>query len=164
MKFSHSIDINDTQDPQYPHIMPLTRQQLWLGLVLRAEAPKLFMPQLDQCTLLETTDNTVTREMHYGELVIRDRVTFHPLQQKVQYDIPAQGELAAASLVMRIEEPQPGALSVCFEYDDGNDAATDATNAMYNEYRRSAYFAADTDTIDILRALATQGALTGPLA
>lgn len=161
MKFSHSIEIND---PQNPHIVPLTRQQLWLGLVLRAEAPKLFMPHLNQCILFDPTDNTVARELHYGDLVIRDRVTFDVLQQEVHYDVPAQGELAASSLVMRIEEMQPGALSVRFEYDDGFDAATDAANAMFNEYRRLAYFAADTDTIDIIRVLAAQGALAGPVA
>ena len=165
MKFSHSIEIND---PQNPHSAALTRRQLWLGLVLRAEAPKLFMPQLDQCMLFDPTANTVARELHYGELVIRDRVTFDALQQEVHYDVPAQGELARSSLVMRIEETQPKGLSktlsVRFEYDDGNDAATDAANAMYNEYRRSAYFAADNDTIDIIRELAAQGALAGPLA
>lgn len=161
MKFSHSIEIND---PQNPHIVPLTRQQLWLGLVLRAEAPELFMPHLDRCVLSDPTDNTVARALHYGELVIRDRVTFDVLRQEVHYDVPAQGELAASSLVMRIEEAQPGALSVRFEYDDGFDAATDAANAMFNEYRRAAYLAADTDTIDMIRVLAAQDALAGPAA
>ncbi|NMM38642.1 MAG: DUF1857 family protein [Glaciimonas sp.] len=159
MKFSHSIDIND---PQNPSITPLTRQQLWSGLVLRAKAPKLFMPHLEQCNLGEATDNTVLRELHYGDLVIRDCVTFHALHQ-VHYAVPAQGEIAASSLVMHIEETQPGALSVRFEYDDGFDAATDAANEMYNEYRRSAYFAADTDTIEIIRGLAAQDELAGPV-
>ena len=159
MKFSHSIAINN---PSNPHRTPVTRQQLWLGLVLRAEAPKLFMPHLDQCHLFDPTDSTVTRELHYGDLMIRDQVTFHLLEQ-VHYAVPAQGELAASSLVMRIEEDQAGALSVRFEYDDGQDAPTDAANQMYNEYRRSAYLAADNDTIDIIRTLAAQGQLAGPL-
>lgn len=158
MKFSHSIAIND---PHNLHLAPLTRQQLWLGLVLRAEAPKLFMPHLDQCLLSDPTDNTVARELHYGNLVIRDRVIFDALQQ-VRFDVPAQGEIAASSLVMRIEETQPGALSVRFEYDDGFDAATDAANEMYNEYRRSAYHAADIDTVTLIRELAAQGALAEP--
>lgn len=158
MKFSHSIEIND---PQNPSQAPLTRQQLWLGLVLRAEAPKLFMPHLDLCTVFDPIGNTILRELHFGDLIIRDCVTFHALQH-VHYAVPAQGEIAASSLIMRIEEAQPGALSVRFEYDDGNDEATDAANAMYNEYRRSAYFAADTDTIEIIRKLAAQGELALP--
>ncbi|WP_025916507.1 AtaL-like protein [Herminiimonas sp. CN] len=158
MKFSHSIEIND---PHNPHLAPLTRQQLWLGLVLRAEAPQLFMPQLDQCFLSDPTDTTVARALHYGNLVIRDRVIFDALQQ-VRFEVPAQGEIAASSLVMRIEEAQPGALSVRFEYDDGCDAATDAANEMYNEYRRATYHAADTDTVALIRELAAQGALVRP--
>lgn len=121
------------------------------------------MPHLDRCTLSDPTGNTVARELHYGALVIRDRVTFDALQQ-VRYDVPAQGEIAASSLVMRIEQAQSGALSVRFEYDDGNDAATDAANAMFNDYRRSAYLAADTDTIGIIQKLAAQGQLAGPAA
>lgn len=160
MKFSHTIEVNN---PHTPQLVPLTRQQLWLGLVLRAESPKLFMPHLDQCDLFDPTDSAVSRELRYGDLVIRDRVTFHPLEQ-VHYAVPAQGELTtASSLLMRIEEEQPGALSVRFEYDDGQDAPADATNEMYNEYRRSAYLAADNDTIDIIRILAAQGELTEPL-
>ena len=158
MKFSHSIDIND---PQNPSITPLTRQQLWLGLVLRAEAPKLFMPHLDRCAVFDPIDNTVLRELHFGNLIIRDCVTFYLLQH-VHYAIPEQGEIAASSLIMRIEEAQSGALSVLFEYDDGHDEAADAANAMYDDYRRSAYFAADTDTIEIIRELAAQGELDRP--
>lgn len=160
MKFSHSIAIND---PQQPGHTPLTRQQLWFGLVLRAQAPELFMPHLDRCNLSDPTDNTVMRELHYGALVIRDQVTFHLLEQ-VHYAVPAQGELAASSLVMRIEEAPTGALSAHFAYDDGQDAQADADNAMYNAFRRSAYLAADNDTIDIIRTRATQGQLSDPLA
>ncbi|MGV8897664.1 MAG: SRPBCC family protein [Burkholderiaceae bacterium] len=158
MKFSHSIDIND---PQNPSITPLTRQQLWLGLVLRAEAPKLFMPHLDQCTVFDPIENTVLRELHFGDLIIRDCVTYYILQQ-VHYAIAEQGDIAASSLIMRIEEAPSGALSVLFEYDNGHDEAPDAANAMYDDYRRSAYFAADTDTIEIIRELAAQGALNRP--
>jgi len=119
MKFSHTIEVNNPHNPQ---LAPLTRQQLWLGLVLRAKSPKLFMPHLDQCDLFDPTDSAVTRELRYGDLIIRDRVTFHLLEQ-VHYAVPAQGELTTASnLVMRIEEEQPDALSVRFEYDDGQDA------------------------------------------
>ena len=48
MKFNHLIQIND---PLNPLIDSLTREQLWRGLVLRAESPRLFMPHLDDCRL-----------------------------------------------------------------------------------------------------------------
>ncbi|MNY75993.1 hypothetical protein D3C86_2154410 [compost metagenome] len=60
---------------------------------------------------------------------------------------------------MTIETPQPGTLWVRFEYDDGHDAATDQANAMYDEFRKSAYQESDIDTIRVLRDLAEQGRL-----
>lgn len=158
MKFSHSILLNDPHNPQLPS---LTRQQLWLGLVLRAQSPTLFIPHLDQCLVRDASDAGMTRELHYGKLVIHDRVTLQPLQQ-VRVDVPAQGEIATSSLVMRIAEPQPGVLWLHFEYDDGQDAATDAANEMYNQYRCAAYVDADTSTVALIRELAAQGKLAAP--
>jgi hypothetical protein len=54
-------------------------------------------------------------------------------------------------------------LWVRFEYDDGHDAATDEANAMYDEFRKSAYQASDIDTIGVLRDLAEQGRLNSML-
>src|SRR5437899_168125 len=135
MKFAHLIEINDLLNPL---IDTLTREQLWRGLVLRAEAPKIFMPHLDESLITARTDSGMARELHYGDLVIRDTVQLTPLQQ-VLYLVPVQAEIPASSLAMTIEEPQPGALFVRFEYDDGHSAAEDKANEMYNDFRRSAY-------------------------
>ena len=51
MKFEHLIEIND---PLNPLMDTLTREQLWRGLVLHAESPKLFVPHLDECTIDRT--------------------------------------------------------------------------------------------------------------
>lgn len=159
MKFEHLIAIND---PLNPLIEPLTRLQLWRGLVLRAEAPQLYVPQLDECQLSERTPNAVSRVLRYGELAICDRVTFLP-QQQVHYQIPPQNEIAASSLCMRIEEPQPELLFVRFTYDDSASAAEDEANAMYDSFRRSAYQEADIDTIRLIRELAAEGRFDTPL-
>ena len=50
MKFSHLIQIND---PLNPLIDPLSREQLWRGLVLRAENPLLFVMGLDRFEIVE---------------------------------------------------------------------------------------------------------------
>ena len=78
MKFHHLIEINDLQNPLAEF---LTREQLWRGLVLRAEAPTLFMAHLDRCTLMVKSANGLSRELRYGELVIRDRVPFTPQEE-----------------------------------------------------------------------------------
>lgn len=160
MKFNHLVEINN---PLNPLIEPLTREQLWRGLVLRAEAPKLFVPWLDQCDLLERSAQSLTRVLHYGELTIHDQVTFVP-QRQIRYDVPQQKDIEVSSLMVTIEEPEPDVLFVRFEYDDGKSDAAGTDDAMVDEFRRSAYQEADIDTIRIVRELALEGRFDTPLA
>jgi hypothetical protein len=159
MKFEQLIEIND---PLNPLIDALSREQLWRGLVLRAESPKLFVPHLDECQIEERRETGFRRRLRYGELVIEDRVVLdHP--HSVRYEVAAQRDISKSSLTMTIEAPSEDLLYVRFEYDDGHDAATDAANAMYDDFRRSAYQESDIDTIRIVRDLAAQGRLDAML-
>jgi hypothetical protein len=155
MKFEHLIQIND---PLNPLIDALSREQLWRGLVLRAESPKMFVPHLDECTISSREGGRFKRSLRYGDLVVADTVILTPLQE-VRYEVHEQGEISASSLAMTIEAPSEQTLFVRFKYDDGHDADTDAANAMYDEFKKSAYQEADIDTIRIVRELAAQGRL-----
>jgi hypothetical protein len=154
MKFSHLVEIND---PLNPLIEPLSRAQLWRGLVLRAEQPKMFVPHLEACDILEKSAALVERELRYGDTVIRDRVSYLP-QMQVHYHVPQQNDIPMSDLTMTIEEPQPGVLYVRFIYDD-HKAGEDPAEAFYNEFRRSAYQESDIDTIRTVRELAENGSL-----
>jgi len=112
MNFSHLIQIND---PLNLSIEPLSRQQLWRGLVKRAESPSYFIIGLDECRLLDRGPNTLVRQLRFGTLIARDRVIFEPPIQ-VRYEIGASPDVPGGSLIMRIEEPQPRHLFVRFEY------------------------------------------------
>ena len=155
MKFTHLIEIND---PLLPLVDVLTRAQLWRGLVLRATSPKLFVPYLDDCTISDRQPNHFARALRYGEVTICDVVTLKP-EQEVIITVPAQNDIAASSLTMRIEEPQPEALFVRFLYDDDQVVETSSIDAFYDEYRRSAYQESDIDTIRLVRQLAQEGGL-----
>jgi hypothetical protein len=159
MKFEHLVEIND---PMNPLLDTLTREQLWHGLVLRAEQPKLFIPHLDTCEILERDAGIMRRRLTFGPLVIEDKVTLTPLQE-VHYDVPAQGDIAASTLRMVIEAPTSAMLLVRFCYDDGMGEHVDQANAMYDEFKKSAYEEADIDTVRILRQLAGQGKLATTL-
>jgi hypothetical protein len=155
MKFEHLIEIND---PLNPLADTMTREQLWRGLVLRAEDPKMFMPHLDECTIGERQSGSFARRLRYGELVIDDVVHLSPLQE-VRYEVPAQGEIPASRMTMTIEAPSEGVMWVRFLYDDGNVSATDEMGKMYEDFKKSAYQEADIDTIKIVRQLASEGKL-----
>lgn len=151
MKFEHLIEVNSLSNPT---IAPLTRQELWHGLMLRAHRPTLFMPHLDSCDILERTELMILRSLKYGEIVIEDRVTFLEAHQ-VRYHVPAQRDFSDSTMTATIEEPHPDALFVRFAYEDGS--GDGGADAMYNDFRRSAYKEADIDTIHLIRQFAKEG-------
>lgn len=160
MKFAHLVEINDQFNP-LSHT--LSRSQIWRGLVLRAEQPQLFIPWLDDCVITSRSPTMLSRTSHFGQVVVHDEVVLTP-QEKVVYRVPAQREIPSSRLTMRIEEPEPGVLFVRFEYDhdEEQDARATADNnaeAIYDDFRRSAYEEADIDTIRMIRQLAQAGKL-----
>ncbi|MGI4936568.1 MAG: AtaL-like protein, partial [Janthinobacterium lividum] len=78
---------------------------------------------------------------------------------QVHYHVPQQKDIPASDLKVTIEEPNPGALFVRFEYDDNNSAKEEPAEAFYNEFRRSAYQESDIDTIRVIREMAAAGSL-----
>jgi hypothetical protein len=151
MKFSHLIQIND---PLNPLIEPLSREQLWRGLVLRAENPMLFVLALDGFEILERREYSLTRVLHFGSLSLRDRVSFNQFKQ-VRYEIEAAKDTPSATLVMTIEEPAPGQLFVRFDYETLQ-GATAPTDDLYSSLAKQAYVEADIDTIRTIRRLALE--------
>jgi len=153
VQFSHIIQINDPSDPSIP---PLSREQLWRGLVTRAERPSYFIIGMDECQILDRSADTLQRQLRYGSLLVRDRVTFEPPVQ-VRYDIDTSEEVPGGSLVMRIEEPQSQQLFVRFDYELRVEGGT--VNDYYNEFRKAAYVESDIDTVRMIRQLAASGLL-----
>jgi hypothetical protein len=160
MRYEHIVQINDPLDNR---IEPLSRGQLWQGLVVRAERPAYFLIGLDECRIVARTANTLERQLQFGALQVSDRVTFEPALQ-VHFQIKPSGDVAGASLVIRIEEPQPEQLFLRFEYE--LQVAADSTSGELDEYRKSAYREADIDTVRMIRQLAASGVLSpgGPVA
>ena len=154
MRYEHLLQIND---PLLPLLDPLSRSQLWRGLARRAEEPQPFMPGLDRCVILESRDNYFKRELHFGALRLVDHVNLLP-GERTRYDSDLADRHAGSSLIVTIEEPQPGQLWVRFIYqtvpaeDSDNDPRCDAA-------RKSAYLEADTDAIRQIRAWAADGTL-----
>ena len=97
-----------------------------------------------------------------SQLKVHDKVRFLPLNN-VHYHVPQQDEIPASDLTMTIEEPEPGALFVRFEYNDHQDDEENSEASFYNEFRREAYKEADIDTVRMIRQLALEGQLDAPM-
>jgi hypothetical protein len=147
LNFEHLIQIND---PLNPLVESMTREQLWEGLVLRAEQPQLFVLGLDSCTILSRTDGTMERELHYGHATVRDRVTLTP-NESVRYDILATDAHVGGSLTMAIEQPDALQLFLRFAYRTTLPTADDEDARRTSEIVKSAYRESDIDTVRLIR-------------
>lgn len=155
MNFEHLIEINDASEADIP---PLSRSQLWHGLVVRAQRPQLFVIGLDQCTILEQGEDFIERELLFGRFRVRDRVSFVE-QQAVIYEVQASPKTPASRLTMAIEEPEPGQLYVRFVYADRDIDSSAQLDGFVALHLKQAYIHADIDTIAVIRRLAAEGIL-----
>ncbi|MBL8376264.1 MAG: DUF1857 family protein [Burkholderiales bacterium] len=155
MKFAHLVEIND---PFNPLIDPLTQEQVWRGLELRALEPQRFADNLDSAAILERSDNWVRRELRYGSLIVHDTVQFEPMR-RLRVEVEPAPNLARATMTTTIEMPHPGSLFVRFEYETGVPAGAAPAGEFYDGFVKQAYVAADVDAIRMIRRLAAEGAL-----
>lgn len=155
MRFEHLVEINDLANPA---LHPLTPDQLWQGLVLRAESPEMFMLGLDRAEITGRGDGYIERVLHFGQANVRDRVVFEPRRQ-VRYESAATAEHAGGTLTMAIETPGAGALLVRFVYETTMPAVDASGDDRYAEIVKSAYHEADLDTVRKIREIAATGRL-----
>ena len=155
LRFEHLVEIND---PGSPALEPLTADQLWQGLVLRAESPELFVLGLDRAEIVERGDGWIGRVLHFGKASVRDRVVYEP-RSAVRYETAATAEHAGGTLTMIIETPTPSALLVRFIYETTLPNVDESGDDRYAEIVKSAYHEADLDTVRKIREIAATGQL-----
>lgn len=159
MRFEHLVQIND---PRIPRLDPLTREQLWRGLVRRAEEPTLFVLALEGATLhaREQLGDAVelVRTLDFGAFTVDDRVRLYPLD-RTETRTAATSRWPASRLTIRIEEPEPEALFLRFTYESDEAEAEGGLDAVAATLRKRAYESADLDTVQRIRELAQRGEL-----
>lgn len=152
MNFEHLVMVND---PANPLLGALTREEVWFGLLCRVEDSRAFLPGLEACRVLERSETEVLRELDFGSVVIRDRVTLHPMEW-VRFESERTAEHAGGSLMISIEEPAPDTMVLRFSYVTTlADRAKD--DARYAEFVKSAYHQSDIDTLRVIRMIAESG-------
>ncbi|MDC7700434.1 AtaL-like protein [Vogesella indigofera] len=158
MQFEHLIRISPADSSQAP---ALTRQQLWLGLVLRAELPMQFDENITSARIVAREGSVWQREIAFGTLIVQERIELE-LEQEVRYHAQATELHPGGSRIMRIEEPEPGVLFVRFIYDMSalTANASEAELARLLPYVKSAYQQADMDTAERIIELIVSGQLT----
>lgn len=155
LRFEHLVEINDPANIQ---LDTLTQEQLWQGLILRAESPELFVLGLERAEIVGRGDDWMERVLHFGATTIRDRVVLET-RHRVRYETAATHEHAGGSLTMTIETPGPGALLLRFTYETTLPAVDESGDERYAQIVKSAYHEADLDTVRKIREIAASGRL-----
>ncbi|KAF0815210.1 hypothetical protein IGB42_00287 [Andreprevotia sp. IGB-42] len=158
MYFEHLVVVNE---PGNPLVEPLTLAQLWNGLVLRAEAPDLFLEHIESVRILERGPGTLLREIELGVLTVRDRITLTP-HQSVHHVTEASDQHEGGTLTISIEVPEEEQLLVRFVYDTPvpeHDPAAGEGEANYAAYLKAAYQQMDVEALKKVRQMAEQGEL-----
>ncbi|MGE5339706.1 MAG: SRPBCC family protein [Gemmatimonadota bacterium] len=159
MRFEHLVQVND---PLMPLLPQLTREQLWQGLVLRAEQPMQFVLGLSGCEIhsrsKDADETTLARTLDFGSFAVHDRVVLTP-RQRSQTRTDAGPTWPRSRLTITIEEPQPEQLFLRFLYEFEGPDETGQMAAETDELRRQAYRSADLDTVARIRTLAESNRL-----
>lgn len=157
MRFEHLVQIND---PLMPLLDTLTRNQLWQGLVLRAEEPTRFVLGLENATIhsheVRGGVHELTRTLDFGSFQVQDRVRLFR-DRRSEIHTAAGPTWPASRLTITIEEPEPELLFLRFVYE--SDEAAGEADPIVVKLREQAYQSADLDTVVRIRALAEQGVL-----
>ena len=155
MNFEHLVEVNDLADPQQD---VLTREELWFGLLCRAEDARAFLPGLEACNIVERREGELVRDLHFGHAIVRDRVSFKTMEW-ICFESEANDEHAGGSLTISIEEPEAGSLFLRFRYRTTLPEGAGSEDGRYVEFVRSAYHQSDVDTVRVIRMIAASGGL-----
>jgi Domain of unknown function (DUF1857) len=159
MRFEHLVQIND---PLMPLLDTLTREQLWRGLVLRAENPTQFILGLEGAQIRSRREDQgiteLERTLDFGSFRVDDRVRLVPGERSEIQTAPGP-TWPASRMTISIEEPQPELLFLRFVYESDEVAGPDELDRVTLALREQAYESSDLDTVVRIRALAEQGQL-----
>lgn len=149
MQFEHLIEINNPGNPMIPQI---ARDQLWRGLMFRAEDATHFVPGLEACIILERGECRLERRLDFGNAAILDRVTWVE-GDWMCFAVAATESHAGGRLTIAIEEPEETHLFLRFTYQTTLGECTDDDDNAYAEFVKSAYHDSDIEMVRVIRTL-----------
>lgn len=154
MRYEHLIEIND---PLYAAANPLSREDLWQGLIMRAHSPQRFAIGMEGAMVTELSRDAATtvlaRTLDYGMFQVNDTVTLRHGAAMIT-DVAASEGVAKGRLTITIEEPAADRLYLRFVYELDEAGAAGEWDATTTALREQAYFASDLDTVAQIRELA----------
>jgi len=154
IELSHSVLVNDAADADAP---VLTRDDVWDGLVMKAENALPFVPKMDKCDVVEQRENFILRDIRFGGDDLREEVTLTP-KTKVEFR-RVQGRVLG-TIKNEILENAKGELELEFSFALELEGVKPGSQEEidYEENMRDAYMGAVVATLGAIRKTAVQRA------
>jgi hypothetical protein len=152
IELSHSVPVSDPSDPDAP---VLTRDDVWEGLVMKAENALPFVPKMEKCVVVEQRENFILRDIRFGGDDLREAVTLTP-KTKVEFR-RVEGRVLGVITNEILESPS-GDLELKFSFAleiDGVDPGS-REEREYEETMRDAYMGAVGATMNAIRQMVAQ--------
>jgi hypothetical protein len=152
IELSHSVPVNDRSDPDAPM---LTRDDVWEGLVMKAENALPFVPKMERCEVVEQRENFILRDIRFGGDDLREAVTLTP-KEKVEFR-RVEGRVLGVITNEILEEPDGDLrLKFSFALEVGGVEPGSPEEREYEENMRDAYIGAVGATMGAIRKMVAQ--------
>jgi hypothetical protein len=152
IELSHSVPVNDASDQAQP---VLTRDDVWAGLVMKAQNALPFVPKMEKCDVVEQRENFILRDIRFGGDDLREAVTLTP-KEKVEFR-RVEGRVLGLITNEILESPD-GELRLQFSFAleiDGVEAGS-REEREYEENMRDAYMGAVGATMGAIRKMVAE--------
>jgi len=106
-ELSRTVPVNEPGQPV------LTRHDVWLGLVMKANNALPYVPQMKKCEVVEQGEGWLLRDILLGEEALRERVTFEP-EERVVFERVAGNE--PGRIENRLAMDERGHLTLTFSF------------------------------------------------
>jgi hypothetical protein len=147
------LDINP------PGISPvLSREQMWQGLVMKAENALPFVPAMQSCEVIERLDDGFIREIVLRGVRMRERIILTaPVEVRfIRLDTPYDG------WITNVLHDGPRGLALSFSFAMRFPGASDGSPAERAEGQavKDSYLGAIASTVDATRRMVSEGVIT----
>lgn len=147
IKLSATVSVNGDRAPGDPE---LNRDQVWAGLLQKAQNALPFVPAMKKCETFDQGENWLRRDIEvFGNEKARERVTFIP-KKTVRFD-REEGSDIMGTIVNDILEDEQGNLSLRFSFELHLPGASAAEEEAYKQRMADAYAGAVKATLGAIR-------------
>ncbi|MBY0345582.1 MAG: DUF1857 family protein [Neisseriaceae bacterium] len=138
---------------------PLTAEELYAGLVLRALEPMRVNENISACELVLVSATQVRRRLNFGALQLEEDVSLYAHQGIMIVTHPSV-EQSGGCVSLRIVLTEEDRLAVRFVYERPEELnLTDEEKVLMPRVLRQMYYGEDQNFMAVLRKMAAQGLL-----